>query len=163
MDTDNQETWANIGKGDVFVLTFDHAGRLKSVPIRAGQKLTLTVKERQLNQERAFSSDVDMFSNGRLSPVRLVDSADDYEEIASNPNHLSESDMVDVLKLKGKAFSERLDDITNVIALERMYELAGDESANVSMTQFRALEKRLAEVRGASAVDVAEVEVIKPS
>ena len=162
MDADNQETWANHGKGDVFVLTFDHTGRLKSVPIRSGQKLTLTVKERQLNQERAFSSDADMFSNGRLSPVRLVDSADDYEEIASNPNHLSESDMVDVLKLKGKAFSERLDEITNVIALERMFELASDESANVSMTQFRTLEKRLSAVRGDSAVEVAEVEVVKP-
>jgi hypothetical protein len=162
MDTDNQETWANHGKGDVFVVTFDHTGRLKSVPIRAGQKLTLTIKERQLNQERAFSSEVDMFSNGRLSPVRLVDSADDYEEIASNPNHLSETDMLDVLKLKGKAFSERLDEITNVIALERMHELASDDTASVSMAQFKALEKRLATVRGDSAVEVAEVEVVKP-
>jgi len=162
MDTDNQETWANPGKGDVFVLTFDHTGKLKSVPIRAGQKLTLTVKERQLNQERAFSGEVDMFTNGRLSPVRLVDSADDYEEIASNPNHLSEGDMVDILKLKGKAFSERLEDITNVIALERMYDLASDESASVSMTQFRALEKRLSVVRGDSAVEISEVEVVKP-
>jgi hypothetical protein len=161
MDNEDQETWSNIGKGDVFVLTFDHSGRLKSVPVRSGQRITMTVRERQLNQERAYSSEVDMFSNGRLAPIRLVDSADDYEEIASNPNHLSESDMTDVLKLKGKAFTDRLDEITNVIALERMHELASDEKANVSMAQFRTLEKRLAEVRG-DVAEVAEVEVVKP-
>jgi hypothetical protein len=161
MDNEDQETWSNIGKGDVFVLTFDHSGRLKSVPVRSGQRITMTVRERQLNQERAYSSEVDMFSNGRLAPIRLVDSADDYEEIASNPNHLSEGDMTDVLKLKGKAFTDRLDEITNVIALERMHELASDEKANVSMAQFRTLEKRLSEVRG-DVAEVAEVEVVKP-
>ena len=161
MDNEDQETWSNIGKGDVFVLTFDHSGRLKSVPVRSGQRITMTVRERQLNQERAYSSEVEMFSNGRLAPIRLVDSADDYEEIASNPNHLSEGDMTDVLKLKGKAFTDRLDEITNVIALERMHELASDEKANVSMAQFRTLEKRLSEVRG-DVAEVAEVEVVKP-
>lgn len=161
MESEDQETWTNIGKGDVFVLTFDHSGRLKSVPVRAGQRITMTVRERQLNQERAYTQDVDMFSNGRLAPVRLVDTADDYEEIASNPNHLSEDDMLDVLKLKGKAFTDRLNDITNVIALERMHELASDEKASVSMTQFRALEKHLSEIRG-DVAEVAEVEVVKP-
>jgi hypothetical protein len=157
----DKETWENIGKGDVFVLTFDHTGRLKSVPVRAGGKITMSIEERQLNQERAFSSDVDMFSNGRLSPIRLVDTADDYEKIANNPNHISESDMNDILKLKGKAFSERINEITNAVALERMFELASDETANVSMTQFRSLEKRLAEVRG-DVAEVAEVETVTP-
>jgi hypothetical protein len=104
---------------------------------------------------------MDIFSNGRLAPMRLVDSADDYEEIASNPNHLTETDMLDILKSKGKTFSQRLDDITNVIALERMHELASDESLNVSMAQFRALESRLAEIRG-DVASVSEVEVVKP-
>jgi len=157
----DKETWSNIGKGDVFILTYDHKGALRSVPIRAGQSLTISVEERQLNQDRAASADMDIFSNGRLAPMRLVDSADDYEEIASNPNHLTETDMIDILKTKGKTFSQRLDDITNVIALERMHELASDESLNVSMAQFRALESRLAEVRG-DVADISEVEVIKP-
>jgi light-regulated signal transduction histidine kinase (bacteriophytochrome) len=157
----DKETWSNIGKGDVFILTYDHKGALRSVPIRAGQSLTISVEERQLNQDRAASADMDIFSNGRLAPMRLVDSADDYEEIASNPNHLTETDMLDILKTKGKTFSQKLDDITNVIALERMHELASDESLNVSMAQFRALESRLAEVRG-DVAEVSEVEVIKP-
>ena len=161
MSDSGKETWENIGKGDVFVLTFDHTGRLKSVPVRSGGKVTMSIEERQLNQERAFSSDVDMFSNGRLSPIRLVDTADDYEKIANNPNHISESDMNDILKLKGKAFSERINEITNAVALERMFELASDETANVSMTQFRSLEKRLAEVRG-DVAEVAEVETVTP-
>jgi hypothetical protein len=157
----DKETWSNIGKGDVFILTYDHKGALRSVPIRAGQSLTISVEERQLNQDRAASSDMDIFSNGRLAPMRLVDSADDYEEIASNPNHLTEADMLEILKSKGKAFSQRLDEISNVIALERMHELASDEAINVSMAQFRVLESRLAEVRG-DVAEVSEVEVIKP-
>jgi len=157
----DKETWSNIGKGDVFILTYDHKGALRSVPIRAGQSLTISVEERQLNQDRAASSDMDIFSNGRLAPMRLVDSADDYEEIASNPNHLTEADMLEILKSKGKVFSQRLDEISNVIALERMHELASDEAINVSMAQFRVLESRLAEVRG-DVAEVSEVEVIKP-
>jgi len=157
----DKETWSNIGKGDVFILTYDHKGALRSVPIRAGQSLTIAVEERQLNQDRAASSDMDIFSNGRLAPMRLVDSADDYEEIASNPNHLTESDMLEILKSKGKIFNERLNEITNVIALERMHELASDESVNVSMAQFRTLESRLADIRG-DVAEVSNVEVVKP-
>jgi hypothetical protein len=154
-----KETWTNIGKGDIFILTYDHAGRLRSVPVRAGQSITLSITERQLNQDRAISSDVDFFKNGRLAPLRLIDSADDYEELANNPNHITENDMKDILKLKGKTFTSRLDDISNVIALERMYELASDETLNVSMAQFKALEKRLGDVRGDYVV-VSDIEVI---
>jgi hypothetical protein len=163
MSDSDKETWSNNGQGDVFVLTFDHTGKLRSVPIRSGQKLTMTIEERQLNQERAFAKDVDIFHNGRLTPVRLVDTAEDYEEIASNPNHLSEDDMKEILKLKGKTFSSRLETITNVIALERMVDLAGDDSLGVSMAQFKTLDKRLNDVRGTADVDViSEVETVTP-
>jgi len=71
--------------------------------------------------------------------------------------------MKEILKLKGKTFSSRLETITNVIALERMVDLAGDDSLGVSMAQFKTLDKRLNDVRGTADVDViSEVETVTP-
>ena len=112
-----KETWVNNGAGDVFVVAFDHQGQLVSLPVRSGKKVLLSVQERQINQEQAYTKDVDMFTNGRLTPLKLVDTAEDYIDIANNPNHLSEDDMKDIFKLKCKDFAARIDEITNFLAL----------------------------------------------
>jgi hypothetical protein len=153
-----KETWKNAGAGEVWINVIDpHTQRLKHVPVRSGNKIMITTEERQINQDRAASSDKDFFTNGTLTPVRLVDTAEDYAEIASNPNLLSEEDMRDMFKLKAAQFKARLADITNAIAISRMAEMAKAEESglNVTMAQFKALEQRLAELRGG--VDVTEV------
>jgi hypothetical protein len=155
-----KETWVNNGAGDVFVVAFDHQGQLVSIPVRAGKKVLLSVQERQINQEQAYTKDVDMFSNGRLTPLKLVDTAEDYIDIANNPNHLSEDDMRDIFKLKGKAFAARIAEITNVLALKRMHEIAADETNGVSMASYRALEKRISEVEGIEVLEIAEIEKV---
>jgi len=142
----DKETWQNPGKGDVWILVFNHEGKLESRPIRSGGKIHLTTQERMINQERAWSKDADLFSNGRLQPVRLLDTAEDYRELASNPNHLSENDLKAILKLKGAPFTNKLAKITNKLALERLVEIAQDDSLNVTMNQFKALEARIEEL-----------------
>jgi hypothetical protein len=154
----DKETWTNAGAGEVWIQTIDpHTNKLKHTPVRSGAKVLITTEERQINQDRAASPDKDLFMNGTLTPVRLVDTAEDYQEIANNPNLLSEDDMRDIFKLKGAAFKNRLGTITNAIALSRMNEMAKEEESglNVTMAQYKAIEARLAEVRGN--VDVVEV------
>lgn len=155
-DTQARETWANPGRGDIYILTYDPSGReLRSTPVRAGAKITLTIEERKINQDRAWSSKADIFTNGSLVPVRLVDTAEDYHEIASNPNLMSEDDMKGLFKLTGPKFKERLDEIDNPSVLNRMLEMADnadDEKLKVSMVQFKALQKRVADMRGDSSV-----------
>jgi hypothetical protein len=156
----DKETWQNSGAGQVWINLFDpvNNGKLKHTPVRSGGKILLTTEERQLNQDRASSGDLDVFMNGTLIPVRLVDTADDYEEIASNPNLLSEDDMREIFKLKAPTFKKRLSEITNSIAVSRMLEMAKEEESdlNVSMAQFKAIESRLAELRNGP--EVIEVE-----
>lgn len=153
-----KETWKNAGAGEIWISVIDpHTQRLKHVPVRSGGKIMITTEERQINQDRAADVKNDFFTNGCLTPVRLVDTADDYAEIASNPNLLSEDDMRDMFKLKAADFKARLAEITNSIALARMTEMAKAEESglNVTMSQFKALEKRLGELRGG--LDVTEV------
>lgn len=153
----DKETWSNAGAGEVWILTFDHSGKVKQIPIRSGGKAVITVEERKLNQDRAASVEKDFFMNGSLTPIRLVDTAEDYHEISSNPNLLSEDDMLDLFKLKGPAFRARLADVTNVIALRRMLDIAksDDAATNVTMTQFKILESRITDL--SSGPPVAEV------
>lgn len=158
----DKETWTNMGRGSVYILTFDHTGKLRSTPVRPGAKVTVSTEERQINQERAFTADVDSFKNGTFVPVILADSVEDFHEIASNPNHLSEDDMRDMFKLKAADFKKKLVDITNVIAIERMHEMAESETAgtSVSMAQFRALEGKLKELNS-DKLDIVEITEVR--
>lgn len=144
-----KETWTSTRAGDLYLETIDAQGNLKTTVVRSGGKITLTPMERQINQERAYSDDVDFFKNGALVPVRLLESAEDYAEIANNPNHIDEKDMLDILKLNTNALKKRLSEVTNDQAVERMLELARDEDndLDITMAKFRAIENRLTELR----------------
>lgn len=144
------ETWRNARKGLIYVATFDPlTKRRQSVAVRPDRTVSLTTQERQLNQDMCTSHDLDPFSNGSLVPVELVETAEDYEQITSNPNILDESDMEEILKLKTPSLKKRLGEITNTVAVERLLELATseDNEANLTMAALKAIEDRLAELR----------------
>ena len=151
-----QETWGNPSAGKVYILTFDHTGKLQSQLVRPGGKVQITTQERLINQERAASPAKDVFNNGRLHPVRIHDSAEGYAEITSNPNLLSEDDLKELFNLKIGEFRSRLGEISNSNALQRLHDFANgdDEDTKVTMTQAKAIDKRLAEVTGKTSVDV---------
>jgi hypothetical protein len=126
-ELDTKETWENARAGDVWLLVFDHTGKVESKPVRGGRKVTITTKERKLNQDRAYDIGSDVFSNGALVPVggaQAFDGIEDYQEIASNPNLMSKDDLVDMLKMKAPALKKKLTEITNVTTVNRLYELA---------------------------------------
>lgn len=155
-ETVSKETWTNPGGGLIYILTYDPAGKLRSTPVRSGKQVTLSIEERKINQDRSASGPggkSDNFSNGSLIPVRLVETAEDYKEIASNPNLIDESDMRALFKLKSAAFKAKLSSISNESALDRILKIAensdsDDSEVKVSMPQFKAIERRIAEVKG---------------
>lgn len=162
---DTNETWENARAGDIWILTFDHAGRVESKPVRGGRKITLTTKERKLNQERAFDMSSDVFSNGALVPVggaKAFDGVQDYQEIASNPNLMSTEDLESLLTLKAPALKKRLAEITNVTTVTRLHTLASSAEADLTLPQFRAIEDRLAELNGDAPINYEEIEMIEP-
>jgi hypothetical protein len=144
------ETWKNPTEGRVWVNRLDHRGELtRTEIIGSGRTFHLTAAERRLNQEMAVNPDLDIFSNGTLTPVRLI-GTDDAEAaaFASNPNLMTEGDMRTlVARPKGKAtdqFNERLATIRNPATLERLLSLAREEDAPLSRVE--AIQGRLAEV-----------------
>lgn len=143
-ETPKLETWQSGVRGVVAIKKFDRRGEMKDEVIRAGQKFTLTTEERIFNQDRAASPELCDFRNGRLIPVRILDGTEDAKEIASNPNLIGESEMVDLLKGHFKTFESKLRAISNTVALERFLAVAEDNDATIK--QVSAIKTRLDEV-----------------
>lgn len=146
---EEREVWANLNAGDVYIdLDDPYTPNVRvSHRLGPGDQVSITVAERRFNQSRVPKPAQDLFTNGTLTPVKLVDTAIDFEEIALSPNVKSESDLKDLFKLQITQFKKELKEIDNVRLLERLTELADDEKLNVSLPQAKAIATRLAEVR----------------
>jgi hypothetical protein len=143
----SKETWENSSKGKVYVLRYDSRGELIHEIVRAGGKVQLTPDERVINMERASTPDLCVFRNGVMSPVRLLDSTEDAEEIASNPNIISESDISDLFSSHWKTFETRVNEISNLGTLERILSLAEDEDSGATVRQVNVLRERIGSLR----------------
>ena len=143
---DNKEVWMNPNAGVRYIQEQNFKGEFIAKEIAPGQKFTISTFDRMVNQEQAYSKDVDMFTNGTFSRVKLVESAEDYAELAENPNIMSESELEDIFGLTATQFKKKLAEIDNVRLLERLQELSQKEDLNVTVPQVKALEARLNEV-----------------
>lgn len=151
------EIWQNSTRGRIGVKKFDARGELRSELVRAGGKVTLTPQERQINQERAATADLDVFQNGFLTPVKLIDGTEEAREIASNPNLLGESDLRELFSVRNyKSFAKKIGEISNTMTLQRLLALADDEDLNATVKQVQVIEDRLDEVGGGSVVEEPE-------
>lgn len=140
------ETWQNACRGRIGVLKFDRFGQLKNETIRPGAKVQVTIEERQINSERAATKGLDVFNNGYLVPVKILEDAEDAKEIASNPNLLGEKELVKLFQGTQKAFTETLGGITNTQTLRRLLDMTEDEEIKASVKHQKMIEKRLIEL-----------------
>lgn len=140
------ESWQNATLGRVVVTKLDGRGQKRHDLIGPGKTFHITPLERRMNQELAASEELDVFLNGVLQPVRLLEDAEDFEHLKSNPNHISEDDVRSIFKLKLPQFVARLGEIGNPAALERLMEIARSEEVDATLRQFEAIQTRLAEV-----------------
>lgn len=138
------ERWENATKGRVVVRKFDARGNLGHEMVNPGRAVNLTPQERITNQELAANEELDVFKNGTMQPLRLLDGSEDAQEIASNPNHLSDSDVKSLVKGHHKTLEKRLSEITNPAALQRLLEVAKSEDSSISTVQ--KIQDRLTEV-----------------
>lgn len=141
VESQDLETWQNAGRSRVIIKKFAHSGELVDHIIKGQAKLTLTSHERRLNQEMAADSDWDPFNNGTFIPVRLIETAEDLEQIKSNPNLMSEEDMRELLNKHFKQVKSRLADIKSEAVLNRLSEIAREE--DVSVGKMEAIQARL--------------------
>jgi len=71
--SDKKESWRNATKGLHGVLKFDRFGNEVHEQVRPGQTVQLSTDERLLNMDRAADDSLDVFKNGTLVPVRLIE------------------------------------------------------------------------------------------
>lgn len=128
---DELETWQNIGRARYVLKKFSSRGDLVGEIISGGRKFHVTTRERQINSEMTANSSLDPFANGMFAPVKLLDSTDDLEQIAANPNLIGEDEMVDLVKGRVDGLRKRVGEISNTIVLERMLEVATEQDATV--------------------------------
>lgn len=145
------ELWRNGGRARVVVKRFGHDGKVRSELIGAGKAFHLTPTERRMNQEMTATPAQDIFTNGTLQPVRLLDGEPDTQSLLDNPNHIPDDDARKVFKLPDPQFKARIDAVTNEAALQTLLNLANERSTRATVWQMRAVEARLAAV--APAVD----------
>lgn len=148
-DADQIETWQNVTKGRVVLNKIGALGQKRPEMIGAGKTFHITPRDRRVNQEAAANSDLDVFLNGTLQPVSLPQgTGEDYAAITANPNLLGDDEQVKRLfKASDDTFAERLGDIKNSSALERLRDLAMQDETGARVSQLRMIEARLSQVQ----------------
>lgn len=140
----DQETWRNASNGRVGINKLDRHGELDQRLISGGVTILLTPQERAINQDMAANEELDVFSNGTMVPVRLIDAAEDTDSIKSNPNLKSEEDLKGLFKLQWKNFEKELSQIKSSVVLQRIREIA--ESQDATVRQMTVIDNRIKEV-----------------
>lgn len=135
------ETWQNAGRGRVVVKKFSYSGKLADHIVKSQAKITLTPHERRLNQEWAIDEKLDPFQNGTFMPVRLVETAEDLDQIQSNPNLMTEDEMRELLGKHFKQLEARLADVQSETVVRRMREIA--EAEDVTIGKIKVIDRRL--------------------
>lgn len=138
------ETWRNATKGMVYLLKIDRFGNETHEVVNGGKSFSLSNAERLLNQDRAANEGLDMFKNGQLVPVRLLEGDEEAAEIAANPNLMGEQEMTELFKTHWKTFDAKLAKISNLVTLSRMMEVANEVDATIK--QVAMIEARIGEL-----------------
>jgi hypothetical protein len=144
MSNTDLETWKNATLGRVVLKKYNQRGELSDEMVGGGRVFHISPKERRINQEMAANSDLDMFKNGQLTPVRLIDTEEDAKELASNPNAMSETEMHELFKGNWKTFDARVQQVSNAVTLQRMLQVASEMDA--TLRQVEVVKARLEEI-----------------
>lgn len=142
------ETWRNTTYGTVIITRVGEYGRKDSTVVNGGRTFQITPQERRINQSAAATKDLDVFTNGTLSPVTLLDDEPDTEALRSNPNTLDEEELPQLFLLRGEEFSGRINQITTIPPIARLIELARDPLYDATLSQYEALKSREIELSG---------------
>jgi hypothetical protein len=146
------ESWENQTDGRHIIKKFGAKGDLIDDMINARRKFHLTTQERHINQERAADDTLDPFANGIFAPVRLLETAEDFAQISSNPNVMGEDEMKKLVKGNIAALEARLAEVRNPVVLQRLLEVA--DSEDITVKKLGAIQGRLQEVSPSLYVEV---------
>lgn len=124
------EVWKNTSLGPRWVVVFDLQGRETTRVISGETTFTITTFERQINQERAATPELDLFRDGTF--VLVKGSKETQVSEVESPQSMTDAELVqfvnDVVYADGTVkerivlLNERLDLIESPVTLQRMFE-----------------------------------------
>lgn len=148
-DVDFIETWENIATRQNVILRLDARGDERPEVITGRREFYLSSEERLITENKVLDPANDPFKNGDFRPVVVPDSVN----IETNPNALSDDEIVQMFAVSEVAWAQVLDTVDSVATLRRMLDLA-DDTEDLSLKRYRTIESRLVEVRGSSRVQL---------
>lgn len=148
-DQDFMETWENIATRQNAIVRLDARGEERQEVISGRRSFMLTTEERLITENKVLDDKNDPFKNGDFRPVIVPDSV----TIESNPNALSDEEILQMFAVGDMAWPQLLGTIDSVATLRRMLDLAEDVD-NLTMRRYRDMENRLVEVRGSARVQL---------
>lgn len=134
------EVWKNAGQARIVIQRLSSDGPRHEM-IAGGRTFTISPRERQLNQNLAATPGLDVFANGMLFPVELLEATEDT--VRTNPNHLSDDQLPALFKLHYRTFAKRMSEISNPIVLERLLTIAPEHA---TIKQLEMIKERIAEL-----------------
>lgn len=146
------ETWKNVTPGIVAINRVGEYGR-KIVELIHGERVfSITPQERRMNQGATALPELDVFTNGTLSAVSLIEGEPDTAMLRDNPNMIDDREILLLFRLDNDAFRDRIGLITNAAALGRLAECARDAHYQARVHQYELVKLRERALAG----DVAE-------
>jgi hypothetical protein len=155
------ETWVNAGPSLVYLTKIGEYGRRESELVYGGKVFGITPQERRFNQSQCYDAKNDPFTNGTFKPLVLLDTEPDTERLRSNPNVLDDDRVAGLFKLTGEAFSQRLLEVTNATAVDRLIDIAKQPSTGASVQQLDIL-KRYRKLLAGENADATDAEARGP-
>lgn len=135
------ETWLNTSPSLIYLTKIGEYGRREAELVYGGRAFSLTPQERRLNQSHCFDAKNDPFTNGTFKPMALLEDEPDTETLRANPNVLDDEGIIELFKLTGEPFNQRLITITNPTAIDRLIETAKQPATGASVGQLETLKR----------------------
>lgn len=137
------ETWENVSPITNYVIKLGPRGDEEHQAVTGKRQFTLTTQERLITQSRIIEHENDPFRNGCFRPVITPEDIN----IETNPNAISDEDIVKIFGASQVAFDEWLQTVDSPATLRRMMDLA-DEDEGISHKRYNRIKSRMSEVSG---------------
>jgi len=141
-DREFVERWEHISPANWGVIKLGPRGDEIQETISGRRTFTITTEERMITEDKIRNPKLNPFINGSFRPIIVPDSVNK----TTNPNALSDEEIVNILHASDVAFDEWLKTIDSDGTLKRMVEIAENDD-EISLKRFRVLEERMASLR----------------
>lgn len=130
----DQEVWKNATASQIVLLRQGGPGGQTRHEIISGERtFSISPEERRMNQNMAANPELDVFNNGMLQPVKLLE--DSEPEMLDNPNHIGEDQLPRLFKLHYRNFDKRISEISNPIVLQRLIDISAAQDATIRQVE----------------------------